>query len=69
MEILYPLIAATSMPTRTLPGDFFENRGCELVLQITYPPNCPFYVHDPEFDGNITLGASDAFDAFSFFGP
>jgi hypothetical protein len=48
---------------------FFENRGCELVLQVTYPPNCPFYVHDPEFDGNITLGASDAFDAFSFFGP
>lgn len=35
MEILYPLIAAISIPTRTRPGEFFENRGCELVLQVT----------------------------------
>jgi hypothetical protein len=50
---------------------FFDDRGCELVLQVTYPPNYSFYIHDPAFDGNVTLGTGGVaeFDTYSFFGP
>jgi hypothetical protein len=50
-------------------GFFLETRGYKLALQVTDPPNYPFYVHDLEFDGNITLGVSGAFDAFSYGYP
>jgi Domain of unknown function (DUF4360) len=50
---------------------FSDDLGCELVLQATYPPNYSFYVHDPEFDGNVTLATTGVaqFDTFTFFGP
>lgn len=50
---------------------FFDDRGCELVLQVSYPPNYSFYIHDPAFDGNVTLGTGGVaeFDTYSFFGP
>ena len=50
--------------------NFYQDHTTTVVLEVAYPAGYSFYVHDPEFDGQITLESRGAAHFFSsaYFG-